>query len=186
MFNTQFFKRNQLGIISDMSGQGPPSHAHRRRQRPIRGYDIFSKTHMIHVSCPIFKRNRLRMVSDMSEASKSCPSTSTTSTRPSPSSGYVIFSETHMVPVLYPIFKRNHLEWSQICQKPPSDAHRRRQYHLKWVRHYFKNTDGTCFQKNLMVSDMSEASESGSLTLSTSIFLEKLDIKHVPCGFLKI
>ena len=40
----------------------------------------------------IFTRNRLRMVSYMSEA---CSSTSTTSTRLSPTSGYVIFSNTH-------------------------------------------------------------------------------------------
>ena len=44
------------------------------------------------------------MVSDMSEASKSCSSKST-STRPTPKIGYFIFSKTHMTHVLYSIFQ---------------------------------------------------------------------------------
>ena len=77
--------------------------------------------HMFYIQ--FFKRNRLRIVSDISEASTSCPSTSTTSTRPIPSSGYVIFSKTHMAHVYIQFFKRNHWEWSQICQRPSSHAH---------------------------------------------------------------
>ena len=104
-----------------------------------------------------FLRNRLRRVSDMSEASKSCSSTST-STRPSTTSGYIIFSKTYMVHVLYLIFqidwewpryirglpshifknthivhvscqffKRNQLVMVRYVRGPPSHAHRRRQ-----------------------------------------------------------
>ena len=70
----------------------------------------YSQKHTCHMFyTQFFKKNRLGMVPDMSEASKSCPSTSTTSTRPSPSSGYVIFSKTHMAHVLYPIFQEKSL-----------------------------------------------------------------------------
>ena len=105
-----------------------------------------------------FLRNRLRRVSDMSEASKSCSSTST-STRPSTTSGYIIFSKTYMVHFIFnfsreidwewpryirglpshifknthivhvscQFFKRNQLVMVRYVRGPPSHAHRRRQ-----------------------------------------------------------
>ena len=56
-----------------------------------------------------FKRIRLGMVSDMSEASKPCSSKSTTSTRPTPKIWYFIFSKTHLVHVYIQFTKRNRL-----------------------------------------------------------------------------
>ena len=66
----------------------------------------YSQKHTCHMFyTQFFNRNRLGMVSDMSEASKSCPSTSTTSTRPSTISGYYIFSKICMAHFLYPTFQ---------------------------------------------------------------------------------
>ena len=49
-----------------------------------------------------------------------------------------------MTHALYPIFQKSKemdCKWSQICQRPPSLAPRRRQRHQdKWVCHIFKNT----------------------------------------------
>ena len=50
-----------------------------------------------------FKRNRLGMVSNMSEASKSCSSTSTTSTRPSPTSAIHVFDDFDELAVVLPL-----------------------------------------------------------------------------------
>ena len=80
---------------------------------------------MSYIQC--LKRNRLRMVSDMSEASTTCSSTSTTSTSPSPTIGYVIFSKTHGTCFISNL-REIDWEWSQKCQRPPSHAHRRRQH----------------------------------------------------------
>jgi len=45
-------------------------------------------------------------------------------------------------------------EWSQICQRPPSHAHRRRQRQPGRVPQvgtsYFKNTHDTCFISNFL------------------------------------
>ena len=64
---------------------------------------------VVYNNSQCFKRNRLRMVSGMSEAFKSCSSTSTTSTRPSPTSGYIIFQKHtwHMFYIQF--FERNRL-----------------------------------------------------------------------------
>ena len=82
--------------------------------------------HMFYIQ--FFKRNRLRLVSDMSEASKSCSSTSTPSTRRRPTNGYVIFKKKHIWHMFYIQFSRE-IDWEliQICQRPQSHAHRRRQ-----------------------------------------------------------
>ena len=100
-----------------------------------------------------FERNRLGMVSGMSETSKSCSSTSTTSTRPSPTSGYVIFSKTHMTHVLYPIFREksigNGLRYVRGLQVMLIDVDNVNQAEShKWVRHILKNTYDTCFISN--------------------------------------
>ena len=93
------------------------------------------------------------MVSGMSETSKSCSSTSTTSTRPSPTSGYVIFSKTHMTHVLYPIFREksigNGLRYVRGLQVMLIDVDNVNQAEShKWVRHILKNTYDTCFISN--------------------------------------
>ena len=102
-----------------------------------------SETLMIYIQ--LFERNGLRIVPDMSEASKSCPSyRCQTSTIPSlvPELCTSYFQKHNM---FYIHFSRN-IKWTQECQRPKS-----------------------C-----------------SSTLSTSTFLEKIDIKHVPYAFLKI
>ena len=60
-----------------------------------------------------------------------------------------------MTHVLYPIFSREiDWEWSQVCQRPPSHAHRRRQRQPGRVPQvgtsYFKNTHDTCFISNFL------------------------------------
>ena len=81
--------------------QRPLSHAHRRRQRqpgrvPQVGTPYFQKHiwHMFYIQ--FFKRNRLGMVSDMSEASKSCPSTLTKTASGSTTAGSSKSSKTCM------------------------------------------------------------------------------------------
>ena len=92
MFYIQFFKRNRLRTVSDMSAASKwcsLTSTRSTRLSPQVGTSCFKKHiwHMFYIQ--FFKRNRSGIVSDMSDASKSCSMTSTTSTWPSPASGYV-------------------------------------------------------------------------------------------------
>ena len=83
-------------------------HPHRRRRRqPVEARQRVRQNHQKHVwnmfYIQFFKRNRLGMVSNMSEASKSCSSTSTTSTRPSPTSAIHVFDDFDELAVVLPL-----------------------------------------------------------------------------------
>ena len=130
----------------------------------------------------LLKRSRLGMFSDKSEASKSWSSRSTTSTRPSHTSGYVIFSKTYMTHVLHPIFQEkstgNDLRYVRGPQVMPID-----------VNNVNQAESSTCGTWPGWRCQRGWAWLGGPLTYlghSQSISLEKLDIKHVLCLFLKI
>ena len=102
MFYIQFLREINWEWLSSDKPDAIYSHAHRRRQhQPARvpkvGTSYFQKHtwHMFYIQ--YFKRIRLGMFSDMSEASKS--------TRPSPTRGYVIFLKTHILMFYIQFFK---------------------------------------------------------------------------------
>ena len=62
MFYTLFFKRNQLGMVSDMSEASKSfSSTSTMSTRPslTSGLVIFLKTHMAHVLCPILQEKSI-------------------------------------------------------------------------------------------------------------------------------
>ena len=102
--------------------------------------------------------------------------------RPSPTSGYVIFSKTYMTHVLHPIFQEkstgNDLRYVRGPQVMPID-----------VNNVNQAESSTCGTWPGWRCQRGWAWLGGPLTYlghSQSISLEKLDIKHVLCLFLKI
>ena len=78
---------------------------------PTRGYVIFSKNKWLMLYIHFFERNQLRRVPDnMSETSKPCSSTSTTSTRLSPTRGYIFFQRDILQISYIQFSKRNWLK----------------------------------------------------------------------------
>ena len=115
-----------------------------------------------------FKINWFRMVSDMSEASKSYSSTSTTSNSLSTTRRYVIFSKTNMaLGILYPIFQeksfKNGLRFVKGLLSMLIDNLNQAESH-NWVCHILKNTHVTWLWGLWYI----------------------WDIKHLPCVFLKV
>ena len=72
MFYTEYFKRNRLEMVSDMSDASKLCLSMSTRPSPTNVYEFQKLTytcHMFYIGIQFFKRNRLRMIPDMSEAS---------------------------------------------------------------------------------------------------------------------